>query len=328
VLATHPDVPAERVGTTVRHEWGVDVSTAEPVSVGSRGWNWALGDGAGRQWYATVDIVRTSEERRTRLASYEAALEVGRRLSFAVTPVPTRDARLAVDLAPGLLLTLTPYLDGRPADSPRYVDDEQRSTVARMLGELHRQPRPRRLPAWRPSIGPPSSSRRQDLERCLDSEEWEGGPWSGPAGRLVHQHQGAVRKALRRFTLLAAAVTGNADRWVLTHGASRPANVVGTPDGPRLLDWGTTALGPRERDLGEVLGDAEGPEPWFAYVEAGGRPDKLSPDTVELFALQRHLSLIADHAVQFARPHDDTEDDRRAFGELEEELSALVERWT
>jgi hypothetical protein len=313
---------------TVRHEWGVDVSNAEPVAVGSRSWHWALGDEGGRQWYATIDVVRTSDERRTRIASFEAALEVGRRLAFAVTPVPTRDARLAIDIAPGLLLTLTPYLDVGPAGGRAYLDDEQRSVVARMLGELHRQPRPRRLPTWRPWIGPPSSSRREDLEGCLDAQEWEGGPWSGPTGRLVHEHRAVVRRAMRRFTLLAAAVAGNADRWVLTHGAAYRSNVMDTPDGPRLVDWGTTALGPRERDLGEVLGDAEGPDPWYAYVEAGGRPDKLSPDTVELFALQRHLSSVADHLVQFSRPHEDTEDDRRAFAELEQELTGLAERWT
>jgi spectinomycin phosphotransferase len=327
VLAPHPDLPAERIGAAVHHDWGVDVSRAEPLAVGSSGWHWALGDDGGRQWFAAVDTVRTSEERRTRLASYEAALEVSRRLSFAVTPVPTRDARLGVDIAPGLLLTVTPYLDGS-ADGSSGYDDEQRCVAARMFGELHRQPRPRRLPTWRPVIGPPSSSRREDLERCVETPVWQGGPWSVPAGRMVRETSAVVRKALRRFTLLAAAVTGSVDRWVLTHGAPYPSNVVHTPDGSRLLDWGATALGPRERDLGEVLGGAEGPEPWFAYVEAGGRPDPLSPDTVELFALQRHLSRIAEHAVQFSRPHEDTDDDRRAFGELEEELAALVARWT
>jgi spectinomycin phosphotransferase len=328
VLAPHPDISPERVGVAVRHDWGVEVRTVEPLTVGLSGWHWALGDEGDRRWFAAVDLVRTSEERRTMLASFEAAVEVGRRLPFAVPPVPTRDARLAVDLAPGLLLTLTPYLDGEHVGSATYLDDARRSVVARMLGELHRQPRPRRLPTWRPSIGPPSSSRRQDLERCLDLEQWQGGPWSVPSGRLVVDAGPVVRKALRRFTLLAAAVNGNADRWVLTHGAPHPSNLVHTLDGPRLLDWGTTALGPRERDLGEVLGDAEGPEPWYAYVEAGGRPDPLSPDTVELFALQRQLSLVAEHAVQFSRPHEDTEDHRRAFGELEWALASLVDRWT
>ncbi len=84
-----------------------------------------------------------------------------------------------------------------------------------------------------------------------------------------------------------------------------------TADGRRLVDWSGVALAPRERDLREVLGDAEGEEPWFAYVEAGGPPQPLSPDTVELFALEWHLSEIAENAVRFCRPHEDTADDRR-----------------
>ena len=48
--------------------------------------------------------------------------------------------------------------------------------------------------------------------------------------------------------------------------------------------------------------------------EAGGRPDALSPDALELFALEWHLSEIAEYAVQFSRPHEDTPDGRRGFG--------------
>ena len=88
------------------------------------------------------------------------------------------------------------------------------------------------------------------------------------------------------------------------------------------------ALAPRERDLREVLGAAEGEEPWYAYVEAGGRPEPLSADTIELFDLQWHLSEIAEYAVRFSRPHEDTADDRRCFGDLESELTALVEGWS
>ena len=169
-------------------------------------------------------------------------------------------------------------------------------------------------------------TRREDLERCLQAEAWTGGPWSAPTGRLVAEHRQALRGSLRRFSLLAAAVSGNVDRWVLTHGAPRPANMVRTADGPRLVDWGGVALAPRERDLWEVLGEAEGAEPWFAYVDAGGSPDPLSPDTVDMFALHRHLVRIADHLVQLSRPHEDTPDQQRRFDELEVEVSALLGR--
>jgi len=93
---------------------------------------------------------------------------------------------------------------------------------------------------------------------------------------------------------------------------------------PTLVGWGRARLAPRERDLGETLAEAEGDDPWYAYVEAGGRPEELSADTMELFALQRHLDEIAAQAAHFSHPHGDTADDRRGFGALERELDALV----
>jgi spectinomycin phosphotransferase len=101
-----------------------------------------------------------------------------------------------------------------------------------------------------------------------------------------------------------------------------------TPDGPRLVDWSTVCLAPRERDLREALGRAEGDDPWFAYVEGGGRPAPLSPDPLELFTLEWHLSEIAQYAVRFSRAHEDTADDRRCFADLEVEVAALVAGWS
>ena len=136
-----------------------------------------------------------------------------------------------------------------------------------------------------------------------------------------------VERALRRFLLLGAAVAGSAERWVVTHGAPYGDRTVSTPDGPRLVGWGRACLAPRERDLGETLAEADGDDPWLAYVEAGGRPERLSKDTMELFALQRHLDEIAAQAARFSRPHGDTADDRRGFGALERELDALASNW-
>ncbi len=314
MLAPHPDLPAQRVGAAVRHEWDVEVSTAEHVSVGARGWHWALGDDGGRQWLATVDLVRTSDERRTRLASFESAVEVARRVSFAVAPVHTRDARVAVDLAPGLLLSVTPYLEGTTGGAGAYADDGERAVVARMLGELHRLPRPRWLPLWRPSIGPPASSRREDLERCLETETWAGGPWSVP-GRPA----GARRAtgALEVAATLRPALGGR-DRQRRPLGAHprrrRTARTWCTdPTGPgsstgARRHWRHVSA-TSARSSAAPRGTTRG----TPTSKGGGRPDPLSPDTVELFALQRHLSLIAEHAVQFSRPHHDTADDRHAL---------------
>jgi spectinomycin phosphotransferase len=208
------------------------------------------------------------------------------------------------------------------------ADDAERGRVAGLLGDLHRHPRPRHLPVWRPRIGWHPHAGREELESCLAQPGWSGGPWSGPAERLLTDAHAALTRAIRRFLLLGAAVAGSVDRWVVTHGEPHTANLISTPDGPRLVDWGTVCLAPRERDLRETLGRAEGDEPWFAYVAAGGRPEPLSPDTLELFALEWHLSEIAEYAVRFSRPHEDTADDRRCFADLEAEVAALLEGWS
>jgi spectinomycin phosphotransferase len=327
VIVEHPDIPAARVGSVVRREWVVDINTVDHVEVGSTGWHWVLGDDDGPRWFATVVAARTYAERRSLVEAFEAASSIARELPFTVAPVHTRGARVALDIAPGCLLTVAPYVEGDAFGSGSLTGDLERGVVASMMGELHRQPSPRTMPVWRPQLGRHDNTRRADLERRLAQEVWSGGPWSVPASRMVLESRPAIRAALRRYSLLAAAVTGSMERWVVTHGEPHARNLMRTPDGPRLVDWSTVALAPRERDLGDALGAADGEDPWYSYLEAGGRPVPLSADTMELFALQSHLSGLCEHAVRFSRAHDDTPDERRCFGDLERELGSLVSRW-
>lgn len=328
MIVEHPDIPARRVGEVVRREWLVDVNTVDHLEVGSTGWHWVLGDDDGPRWFATMDAVDTAEERTARIEAFEAAWQTAQQLTFVVAPVHTRTARIAVDLAPGLLLTLTPYLESVPSRTGPLCDDADRTVLAGLVGALHSQARPHRLAVWSPRLGWRADLRWVDLERCLDQDVWTGGPWSASAGRLVLDARSVIRAALRRHVLLAAAVAGNVDRWVVTHGEPGSHNLMHTPDGPRLVGWGAMALAPRERDLREALAEADGVEPWYSYVEAGGRPEPLSPDTLELFSLHRHLSALSEHARRFSRPHPDSGDERRSFGALEQELDTLVGRWS
>jgi len=330
VIVEHPDVSAADVAAAVATSWGVAVGSAEHLPLGTGRWHWLLRDDTGPHWLAGVEQVRDHEERLSRLASYDVAAQLSQRLSFAVAPVATRDGRVAVDLAPGLLLTLTPYLDGKAVGTGPYHDDRERAVVATMLGALHRQRPPRSLPRWRPRIGRHGRDLREKLARRLDpgAGAWSGGPWSGPAGRLVTESAPVLRAAVRRFTLLGGAVAGTAEPWVLSHGQPDSSRLVRTADGHRLVDWERLLLAPRERDLCEVLGGAEGDEPWYAYLESGGVPKPLATDAVELFVLQRHLSAVAESCVRLSAPHGDGADERRCFGELEHQLAALLDRWT
>jgi spectinomycin phosphotransferase len=326
VIVEHPGLPADRVGASVRAEWGFDVAAVEHLSLGAGAWHWRITDDDGPEWFATVDAVGTAAERQRLLSAYEATTRLVPGLPFAVPPVRTRDGRIAVDVAPGLLLSLTPMLEGTAGDGP-LVDDAARAEVADLLGALHRHPRPRHLPLWRPRIGRHDGGGRDELVRCVRLDVWDGGPWSVPAGRMLADARPVVERAISRFSLLGGAVTGSADRWVVTHGEPHTGNLVRTPDGLHLVDWETVRLAPRERDLREVLGESEGNEPWFAYVAAGGRPEPLSPDTLELFSLEWHLSEVTECAVRFSRTHGDGADERRCFGDLEIELAELIAGW-
>ena len=321
-----PGLAPDEVATAVRDGWGLDVRSAEHLQVGAGGWHWRLDGDDGLRWFATVDQVGDTGERRALLAAYDAASQLAGLLPFVVAPVRARDGRTGIELSPGLVLSVAPWLEGTAGDAP-FTDDAARVPVAGLLGELHARQRPRHLPLWRPTIGWHSDAGREHLELAMATSGWSGGPWSGPGERLLAEARPVVLRAVRRFALLGAAVVGGMDRWVVTHGEPHPANVVTTADGPCLVDWGSVRLAPRERDLRDVLGGADGDDPWYAYVEAGGRPESLSPDTVELFALEWHLSEVAESVVLLTRPHEDSADAERSFGDLEAEVTALVTRW-
>lgn len=326
-MPEHPDIPAALLGASVERGWEVQVTAVQHLGGDPDASRWLLGDDRGPRWVATVDRVGGADERVALLAAYETASALARRLSFVVPSVPDRSGRVAVGLTPGLLLSVAPFLDGPVVPITALGDDADRCVLASMIGDLHRQPYSRQLALWRPVIGRVGQSRREELERCLDADAWAGGPWSVPTGRLVADARTALRTAVRRFALLGAAVLGNAERWVGSHGAADAGHLVRTLDGPRLVGWGAMARAPRERDLAVALGEADGDEPWFAYLEAGGAPEPLSVDTVELFALQRHLTRVTQDAVRLSLPHQDTDESRRSFERLEDELAAVLTRW-
>lgn len=305
-------------------EWGLRVARAVPADEGHTTRHWRLVDDGGRPWLARVEPVVSAAHRRLRVASYEAAREAAARCDLVVAPSATRDARVAVEVAPGALMTLTAYVVGAAVGGPRFDGDEQRGDVARAAAVVHRVPRPGRLPLWRPDSGLLAAERTDELEHRVSRAEWSGGPWSSATGDLLTPTLPVLRRAVRRFRLLAAAVSGHADRWVPTHGRLAPARVLQTDQGVRVVGWGAAALAPRERDLAQALGEANGVDPWFAYVEGGGPPEPLSQDAVELFTLERVLGRIVLAASSLARPHDDSSVTRARFEDLGDQLTHLV----
>ncbi len=316
------DLPARRVLDQVRARWDGAAVRAEHLPVGVGAFHWMVGDAHAPRWFATADVPATADDRLQRVSGYDGAATLAAELDFVLAPTRDRNGRIAVDLSPGYLLSVTRYAVGSTGDGS-FADDDERAAAAALLGRLHAMPHPPQVRPWAPAIGWRSDARRAGLVRVVRDADWTAGPLSPRAGRLLDRARPAVEAALRRFDLLVAAVRGAADRWVLTHGAPHTANLLRTEHGLRLVGWEGLALAPRERDLRTVLSGARTPLPLESYVAAGGRPGPLSSDTVELFDIEWRLGEVAEHAVRLARPHAGDPDDVRALADLESQLAVL-----
>ena len=83
------------------------------------------------------------------------------------------------------------------------------------------------------------------------------------------------------------------------------------------MDWDTTLVGPRERDLWMMLdADLTG---WDEYREVMGSV-RLNEDALDLYRERWALAEICVYVAEFRRPHEETEDTRASWEELGEYL--------
>lgn len=321
-----PDLPASRVLAEVRAGWDESVVDIEHVPWGAGSFpdafHWVVRGNEGPRWFATADLVSTDVDRGRRLAAYETAAALAEHMQFVLAPEHDRAGRIAIALAPGYLVSVSRYVAGESGPGP-YVDETEREAVARMLGHLHSSGRPGSVRIWQPRFGWRGDAQRTDLLRVLEDDTGVGGPFAARVRWLVGEAREALLNGLTRFDLLAAAMRGSMDRWVLTHGQPDTANLLRTTDGTMLVNWESVAVAPRERDLRHVLEAGRGAEAMQAYVSAGGRAGALSPDTLELFELEWRLSDVAEHALRFSGPHQGTDDDLRFLNDLDAQLAAV-----
>jgi len=111
---------------------------------------------------------------------------------------------------------------------------------------------------------------------------------------------------LQAYDELADGVRASSDSWVITHGEPHRANVIRDPQGGvHLVDWDTTLIAPRERDLQMVLDqDLTG---WDEYSELA-RVESLNHEALRLYRWWWELTDIAVFVAGFRQPHERTED--------------------
>ena len=151
--------------------------------------------------------------------------------------------------------------------------------------------------------------------------DWSAGPFGEPARELLQRHVRPLHDVLAAYDRLVAVVESRDAPNVITHGEPHSGNVIMTPEGPKLIDWDTACLAPRERDLWNLV--AEDPEVRDHYEVSAG--ESLDDSALRLFQLWWDLCEIALFVHDFRRPHDETSDTRTAWRSLEQHLDP--DRW-
>lgn len=307
----------ERVTDLVRSRWGVPAEDVTYLPEGAGAHHWVVTVAAEPAWVATADVMDEPVHVHRIHDAYAAGAELFRRgHEFATAPVACSSGVFLVPAVAGMWMSLSPYVVGRSGAGVT-MDAAQTGDIAEMLGRLHSATPPGRTPSWLP--GPPH---RAALAAALDDLDgpWRTGPYGELARRAVAEARPGIEERLARYDELAACGMQRQQSWVVTHGEPHTGNVVWSDAGPRLLDWESLRIAPRERDLRVVLdGDRDLPQ---RYLMAGGPQDPVSADLLELFDLEWQLSEIGVNADRFRRQHTGTPDDDRDFRDLIEEIGA------
>jgi Ser/Thr protein kinase RdoA (MazF antagonist) len=270
---------------------------------------------AGRHAGRAPDGVYAALDRAFRTA---AALREDAGLEFVLAPIPSDNGAVLRRIDPRYAIRVEPFVEGAAGEFGEFERPEERRRMGTLLGRLHAASGsvPLGLPGREDFALPGRGALEEALAR-LD-KRWHHGPFAEPARELLRAHAGGIWDRLRAHDRLAGRVHDEPGPWVVTHGEPHSANVIRDAGGDlRLVDWDTTLVGPRERDLWMTL-DAE-PTGWDEYrMEVGSV--RLSDDALGLYRERWALGEICVYVAEFRRPHEESEDTRASWEELGEYL--------
>ena len=157
---------------------------------------------------------------------------------------------------------------------------------------------------------------RSILDEALANleETWLTGPLAEPTRALLAGRATELRRSLRVYDEAAAQLRERSGSWVVTHGEPHRGNTILDRSGRLLLiDWDTTLVAPRERDLWHVLDeDRTGWEEYCAVAVAA----PLDTDALDLYRQRWELADVASFVAEFRRPHAEDENTTASFGFL------------
>jgi Ser/Thr protein kinase RdoA (MazF antagonist) len=307
------ELPEGELLAACRAGWALDVVGIEYLPVGAGSYHWSVTDSQGGAWFVKVDDVGRDDGFDQLARSFETALTLRRDagLDFVLAPVPAGDGAVLQRLSSRYALSVFPMIAGSAGHFGAHRREDL-PEMAVLLARLHLATPAVAHLAPRADLRLPGRDRLDEALGDLD-RPWIAGPHAEPARKLLATHAARVRRWLANFDRLVDEV---GDLRVVTHGEPHPGNVMGTPAGTRLIDWGTVQLAPPERDLWmltsaftSLVGPGDGGddnEVLARYTEAGGRP--VTPAGIALYRQWWVLADVAAFVDDLRRPHGDGAD--------------------
>ena len=294
--------------------WGVDEPRLVYLPVGFGAHHWHAEDD-GTRWFVTVDDLAAGFQRAADTDAAFAALERAYRtaavlrdeagLEFVLAPLLDNEGVILRRVDERYAVSVAPFVEGTSSSFGEYESAAERRRMAELVGRLHVAGD--RIPADLPRRDDCSIPSRAVLDEALATldEPWDTGPFADAARVLLADRADTVDARLRRYDALAERVRGRAESWVVTHGEPHRANVmVDALRRTRLVDWDTTLVAPRERDLCMVLDEEL--TGWSEYLSVVGDVS-LDAEALELYRRWWSLADIAVFVALFRSPHQEDE---------------------
>ncbi len=313
------------VGRVIKEAWGVSVVSLEYRPVGFGSHHWLAADEVGVRHFVTVDELsaqsRTGNEISALGFHFRRALEAASDLrafgcAFVVAPIPTMADDPFVQFN-GYAIALYPFIEGQSFSSEESFGEVQRDRILELVVALHNVP----VAAIRAPV--PDDFVVPWLDR-LDRSVHQGkeggstGPYAASASQFLIDNEAGIRRLRTRYRTLVAQYSSDPGPVVVTHGEIHPGNVMLTSKGWVIVDWDNVLVAPPERDLWRL--SQGGASELGAYAEATGTtPHQWLFD---LYRSRWDLAEIASFTAALQRPHEDSENSRKAL----EVLHSMVGR--
>jgi spectinomycin phosphotransferase len=284
----NPGIDLAAIEGLLADQYGESSSSLAFVPVGGDSWCFR----AGSLW------VSVRRDRQGHAAeSYEAAAELSEQgLHFVLAPLRGKDQHV-VHRVSAYPVVVSPYVTGSPlhATTPHEVN-----AVASLVAQLHTASV--RTPVPHEDYRFPFQEELEEALSLATSRDPHTGPYSQRTHRLIKENRAYLDALQAEARHLASYCRSHAGEPVLTHGEP-DGNVMQTDDGRLLLfDWGTTALGPPERDWGELASNNDS--------------IRCRPEFARFYRLRWILGEVAEYTWRFMHQHAGDIEDASMWDEL------------